>query len=79
MSFEGELSRRALCVRNAARIATVLPEQNRCACFASLTALTGVDGEVSYTGADGQPATKEDGTPYTAEDMAAVVVAFDEE
>jgi hypothetical protein len=34
---------------------------------------------MTFLDADGLPATKEDGTEYTAEDMAAMVVAFDEE
>ncbi len=45
----------------------------------SVVASTGADGEMGFLDADGLPATKEDGTEYTAEDMAAMVVAFDEE
>jgi hypothetical protein len=42
----------------------------------SVVASTGADGETEFLDADGLPATKEDGTEYTAEDMAAMVVAF---
>jgi hypothetical protein len=45
----------------------------------SVVASTGTDGDMTFLDADGLPATKEDGTEYTAEDMAAMVVAFDEE
>ena len=38
----------------------------------------GADGEVSFLDADGNPAVKEDGSSYTAEDMAAMLVAFGE-
>ena len=37
------------------------------------------DGEMVFLDADGNTALKEDGTEYTAADMAAMVVAFDEE
>jgi len=46
---------------------------------AAVTATTGADGEVTYIDGDGQPAIKEDGSSYTADDMAAMVVDFDEE
>jgi hypothetical protein len=45
----------------------------------SVVASTGADGETEFLDVDGLPATHEDGTEYTAEDMAAMVVAFDEE
>jgi len=45
----------------------------------SVVASTGTDGDMTFLDADGLPATKEDGTEYTTEDMAAMVVAFDEE
>ena len=45
----------------------------------SVVATAGADGEMEFTDADGEPALKEDGTAYTAEDMAAMVVSFDED
>ena len=45
----------------------------------SVVAEAGADGEVSFLDADGNPAVKEDGSSYTAEDMAAMLVAFGEE
>ncbi|MEC9424287.1 MAG: hypothetical protein VX522_01005, partial [Actinomycetota bacterium] len=46
---------------------------------ASVTAAPAADGSIAFLDADGNPAIKEDGTAYTADDMAAMVVAFDEE
>ena len=45
----------------------------------SVVAEAGADGEVSFLDADGNPAVKDDGSSYTAEDMAAMRVAFGEE
>ena len=45
----------------------------------SLVAAPAEDGEMVFLDADGNPAFKDDGTEYTAADMAAMVVAFDEE
>jgi hypothetical protein len=44
----------------------------------SVVAAAGADGEVTFLDADGNPAVKEDGSSYTADDMAALVVAFGE-
>ena len=46
---------------------------------ASVVAEAGADGEVTFLDADGNPAVKEDGSSYTAEDMAAIRVTFGEE
>ena len=45
----------------------------------SVTAAPSDDGSMVFLDAEGNPAFKEDGTAYTADDMAAMVVAFDEE
>ena len=46
---------------------------------ASVTAASGSDGEMTFLDSDGNPAVKEDGTAYTADDMAAMVVNFGDE
>jgi len=45
----------------------------------SLMAVPGADGQTVFYGPDQNPAVKEDGSPYTAADMAAMVVNFDGE
>jgi hypothetical protein len=45
----------------------------------AVTATPDADGEMAFLDADGNPATKEDGTEYTEADMAAMVVSFSEE
>jgi len=45
----------------------------------SVTAAPSDDGSMAFLDAEGNPAVKEDGTAYTADDMAAMVVAFDED